>query len=140
MLVSQNSWERSVDSSGATKLQEVDFRPSGDHVERVTSVLKTITPEHTNLQQISIAVRFYLPLAHVYLYFEEGVYAQWVDLDRVLVQLWYSHSVLTKFTYIARRSDVRGVVQKFIGNLLPEITREGAIGLVNTIDQEGVPT
>ena len=129
MLALQNSWEDSVDLSGATKLQEVAFRPSHNHIEWVTTALKTITPEHRSLRRISIVIRFLsIPVCG---YFNGGTCAQWGDLDRVLVQLWYSHSIRVKFVYFTGRLDVCNMVRKSIRDLLPEITKEGAIRLVN---------
>ena len=129
MLALEKSWDDSIDLSGTTKLQEVAFQPSHNYIGWVATALKTITPEHTNLRRISIAIRFYsMPVPR---YFTEGTYAQWVDLDHVLVQLWHSHSILVKFVYFTRRLDVRNTVRKSIEDLLPEITKEGAIRLIN---------
>ena len=56
-------------------------------------------------------------------------YKQWMDLDRVLVQLWESHSVRVKIAY---RSGGKGEkVPKLIEDLLPETTKKGIVGMAN---------
>ena len=48
---------------------------------------------------------------------------QWMDFDRLLVQLWESHAIRTNVVYIAARE--QEVVDKYIGDPLPEITGRG---------------
>ena len=66
-------------------------------------------------------------------YFDEDVYIQWTDLDRVLVQLWRSYSVRTKLIYMARSDlEVGERVREFVGGLLPGAIMGGGIELVDS--------
>ena len=59
---------------------------------------------------------------------EEGVYQEWRDLDRTLVQFWTSHSIRPKVMYVPWMG------QNNLGDgvpiLLPELTRRGIVDVV----------
>ena len=123
----------SVDLSGATKLKEVAFRFNEYYLAWVTSALETITPEHRDLQQVLI----YIPSCSLCDDYKpvkiggtvpEETYLQWVNLDRVLIQLWESHGVRTKAVYAGMR---KAEVRESLRVLLPEITKREVIELVD---------
>ena len=87
----------SIDLSKATQLKDVAFQPASWNVQWVIAALQTITPRHRNLQHITIKVSYYLTLVRYFKNIRQGIgeanCGQWLDLDRLLVQLWESHSV-----------------------------------------------
>lgn len=124
----QHSFGSSIDLSGAAKLKEVIFRSSAEHVEWVTTGLKTIGPEHRDIQRITVSIRF--PSALNNKDFQEEVREQWVDLGRVLTRLWEYYSVRTKLLYCMGGDLHAGEkVCEFIENVLPESTKAGVIEL-----------
>jgi len=95
--------------------------------------LRTITPKHQDLQQVSIHVPFYTALvntdANVREVIGEAVRQHWFDVDRLLVQFWESHSIrpsLESGVPVREGRDMRSC----IGLLMPEVTRRGIIDLV----------
>jgi hypothetical protein len=113
-----------VDLSKATKLKDVVFRPESKTVEWVTVALKTVTPAHRDLRQISIHIPYYLTLPRVYTNLRQGIgkasSEEWLDLDRLLVQLWESRSIRPRFVCMTK-----GTLGVSIGYYLPEMTRRG---------------
>ena len=99
-------------------------------------VLQTITPEHRDLSQISIYVSDYVASvvvnADVKKTIGEALFGQWLDLDRLLVQLWESRSIRPK---VIREAVVEGglwSMKDCIGSLLPEMTKRGMIDLIRS--------
>ena len=88
--------------------------------------LRTITSKHRDLQQISI----YVPSRSTSTRDQETVSRQWMDLDRLLVQVWESHAIRTKVICGAAE---KKVMCGYIGSLLPEITKRGIIELVESV-------
>jgi hypothetical protein len=89
--------------------------------------LQTITPKHQHLRQISIPMAYYRsavagPGPNVRQTIGEANFEQWLNLDRLLVQLWESHSIRPKVVCTAGHD-----VEDFIGSLLPEIMRRGVV-------------
>ena len=106
-----------IDLSKATKLKDIVFRWTSLSIKWVTTTLETITPQHQDLQRISIHVP------------HPWVHDQVKDLDRLLVQLWDSHSIRTSVTcFIAehQKREMRG----WAGYMFPELTKRGIIDLV----------
>ena len=101
------------------------------YVKWVTTGLETIGSTHEDLREVKISVPFLsTPIDEG---FDEDVYTQWTDLDRVLVQLWRSYSVRTKLIYTARDDlEVGERGREFIGSLLPEAIKGGGIELVDS--------
>ena len=98
------------------------FRCSIPNIRWITATLETL--EFKNLQQITI--RLY-PTTLVEL--TEGAnHRDLQDLDRMLVQLWISHSIRPLFVYVSEdgEKDMRGHVLR----LLPELTRRGLVDVV----------
>ena len=116
----------SLNLSKATKLGDVVFRLGWLSVEWVTTILQTITPMHRGLRHISIYMPPYLPESihpsvPVRRIVGEEIYRQWSGLDRLLIQLWESHSIRTK---------VGRDTRDYIGRLLPAVEGGGVIDLV----------
>ena len=88
--------------------------------------LQTITSSHRDLQQILI----YFPSRYIYTRNQE-TNRQWMDLDRLLVQLWESHAICTKLMYSETSEDE--FVCGYIRGLLPEVTKGVTIELVNCV-------
>ena len=87
--------------------------------------LHTITPKHQDLRQITIKVihrpttiNIFGAGANVRQVMGEANFGQWLDLDRLLVQLWESRSIRSSAVFLEW-----GSVRDYIGSLLPEITR-----------------
>jgi hypothetical protein len=116
-----------IDLSKATKLKDVAFRPGLQRVEWVIRALRTITPEHRDLRQITIRMPWY-PLAGVLANVRQTVgdthYGLWLDLDRLLVQLWESRSIRPMIIRMKR------CTEESVGCFLPEITKRKIIDLV----------
>ena len=121
----------------ATKLKEVLFR-CGSLVHEcgwVLSSLKTITADHRDLQQISIRVPYPSDEGQHRRTMIGGETARpgmrWSDLDRLLVQLWESHSVRLRIVLPWTRDKARA--NGWAGYLLPETTKRGVI--INPADE-----
>ena len=121
-----SQWGDSIDLSEATKLKVVILRPIPCDVKWVTMGLRTIISTHKDLREVSLIIPFHsTPINKG---FHEGVYAQWADLDRVLVQLLQSQPIRVGLAYIAGSDpEVGERVSKFVGSLLPETIKKGAI-------------
>ena len=117
--------------SAATRLKEVVFRPTLCFVKWVTTGLEPIKSTHKDLQGVKVIVPFLsTPIDKG---FDEDVYAQWTDLDRVLARLWRSYSVRTRLIYTARNDPEVGESDcEFVGSLLPEAINGGGIELVDS--------
>ena len=116
----------SFDLSTATKLHDLVFRPESQNAEWITMVLQTITPEHRDLQQISIHMPYYLTLLGMGVgeFVGEATCREWLDLDRFLVQFWESRSIWLKVGCV-RLGHEQQRTDDCIGSLLPEMTKRG---------------
>jgi hypothetical protein len=89
-----------VDLSKATKLKDVGFRPGPQRIEWVTAAPQTTTPKHQDLRQITIHIPYGLTLTGISANIGQPIakvrYEQWLDLDRLLVNLWESRSIRSK--------------------------------------------
>ena len=90
--------EGPIDLSRATKLKEVEFHFSINHVSQVIAALKTITPDHTNFGKISIHLPFiFKPPSFIPKHNVEGVkYPSFEVLDHAIAQLCESHMIHVK--------------------------------------------
>jgi len=92
--------------------------------------LQTVPPEHRNLH-VLVSVPDHLAYAagdaNVKQTIGEVNLGQWLDLDRLMVQLWESRSIRSMVT---RGSLDRWDMRDCVGYLLPEMTRRGIIDLV----------
>ena len=123
----------SIDLSEATKLKDVVFKPISRSVKWITKTLKT-TLKLQDLREISIYLPYYVTAtdvgADVRQGFEEEDWEEWLDLDRLLVQLWESNSIRPKVTRPTQMEGARNT-RDGVGYqcLLPEITKRGIIDL-----------
>jgi hypothetical protein len=108
-----------LDLSKAAKLEDLSLRSGGAGVQWITAALQTIQSE--KLQRITIHPCRSVPA----LLIMEAVRQEWQDLDRLLVQLWTSCLIRPKIVY-ATGSGLGGLAP----TLLPELTRRGAVDLV----------
>ena len=60
----------------------------------------------------------------------DPIYREWLELDHLLVQLWESHSIRPKVTYIALSYMHEGRARSCMESLLPEVTTRGIVDLV----------
>jgi hypothetical protein len=117
----------------------VVFRPKSWTVQWVTTALQTITPEHRDLQQISIETLYlhFVDLLGAGVYTDvrgavgETGYGEWLELDCSLIQLWESRSIRPKIACTPRKTSQELV--DFIECLLPEITKRGIIDLAERL-------
>ena len=118
-----------IDLSKATKLRCIVFQPVSLTVTWVIAALRTITPEHRDLRQISVHVPGYIALVDASAGLEQAVgkavYRQWLDLDRLLVQLWESRSIRPKLVPGLPMENRK----QNIACLFPEMTKRGVIDL-----------
>jgi len=125
-----DSKSASIDLSRTMRLKDVSFRVNSWWVDWIVTALRTITPEHLDLRRISIHVYFSLAAvgADVREIIGERLFGQWSGLDRLLVQLWQSHSIRPKIQYyvLLRNEDASDC----LGCLLPETTGGRIIDLV----------
>jgi len=95
--------------------------------------LRTLTPTHQALRQISIHEAHYsisIELgADVRRVIEEQTASLWSELDQLLVQLWESRSILPKMLYNVYPESEKAM-RELVGYRLPEITGRGIVDLV----------
>jgi hypothetical protein len=117
----------SIDLSKATQLKDVAFQPATWNVQWVIAALQTITLRHRNLRHITIKVSYYLTLVRYFKNIRQGIgeanCGQWLDLDRLLVQLWESHSVRPNVVCDTANRAMNNCVK----SLLPEGTKRGIL-------------
>ena len=135
VLFLDEPWSASIDLSKATKLADAIFWPESMDAEWITNALQTVTPDHRDLRQISIHVpSHFTPYGGVpdeRRVARDETYGEWLELDRLLVQLWESYSLRPRVTYTVPNEEQRLVCMRdCIGQLLPEITERGIINLV----------
>ena len=103
----------------------------GPSVLWITTALKTVTPRHRDLQQISIkAPPFATPAtvsADIRQVIGEEICREWTDLDQLLAHLGELHGIRTKVTYIP--VGTMNIREGIIG-LLGETTRRGFVELI----------
>ena len=125
LLLPGQSGPAPLDLSKTTKLKDVVFQLRSWNVEWIATTLKTITPKHRDLRQITIRIPYYLTLTDAKQTIGEAICGQWSDLDCLLVLLWESRSVRLKVVCAV----VRGI-EVCIGLLLPEATKREIVDLV----------
>ena len=96
----------------------------------VALILRTLTPHHTNLQQITIDASyiFYARLGQDFSgHGPKGLLG--LELDHLLVQLWESHSVRLKVLYDTSLTTDREKAGTWVEQLLPELTAQEIVEL-----------
>lgn len=126
MLLLVGAVVASIDLSKATRLREVVIRLWNLDDGWAGLGLKTLTPEHKDLQLISIYIK--IPEYGI----ETEALSLWVDLDHTLVQLWESKAITIRVTYDVDNEKTEG--RKFVEQLLPEVARRGIVELVGCDD------
>ena len=98
--------------------------------------LRTVTPDHRHLQQISLCGRRHLP-PHRALHEEpahgrigESDYRQWLELDHLLVQLWELHSIRLKVRYYASPGKEAEVTRSRPSSSLPGMRSMGVVDFI----------
>ena len=98
--------------------------------------LRTVTPDHRHLQQISLYAPQHLP-PHRALHEEpahgtvgESDYRQWSELDHLFVQLWELHSIRLKVTYDASPGKEAEVTHSRLSSLLRGVRSRGVVDFV----------
>jgi hypothetical protein len=124
----------SVDLLKATGLKDVVFRLNWWSVQWIITALRTISPEHRDLQQITIWLSYYLTYfgfgGNVRRAVGEVNYGQWLDLDCLLVGLWESYSIRPKAAVSTDQAEGIEGARDCVGHLLLEMTKRGLIDLV----------
>ena len=64
----------------------------------------------------------------------EATYQEWLELDRLLTQLWESHSSRLKILYIAPSWVDGQHARSCIESLFPEVTTRGIVDFGSAID------
>ena len=133
LLFLAESGSTSVDLSKATKLKDVTFRVDSSDVEWVTIALRTITPKHRDLGRISISADYLsiivmLSADTAMREVEEQTLGQWLELDRLIVELWGSYSIPPKILSCALLFKEE-TARDLMGRLLPGTTGGGTTNL-----------
>jgi hypothetical protein len=114
-----------IDLLKMTKLKALVFRLNWWTIGWVATTLQAITPKHRDFRHIKIRIP-YCPTflragANIRQTVGEANYMQWLDLDRLLIQLWESRAV---------RPQVVCTTADCLGCLLPEVTKSGIVDFV----------
>ena len=117
-----------LDLSKATKLQDMTFRSTSLNIGWITAAVQTTVPEHRELRKILIRVPYSLTCFDVDIMKESAVYREWLDLDRLLVQLWESNSTPPRVICTTWSGQSKGMIG-FTDCLLPELTKRGTVDL-----------
>ena len=119
----------SIDLSKATKLKAARFSCVELRVEWIATALRTITPKHQTLRRIFIDIPpGYGVGASIRQTLGETNYEQWLDLDRLLIQLWESNLIRPEVRYSCVLQDEKEVIDG-VSDLLPEVTKKGIVNL-----------
>ena len=117
------------DLSQATKLEYVGFRPVSLRIGWITRALRAITDEHQALRRILVVLDVPIFWNSPHIRKTEGLFEQWLDLDRILVHLLDSFSIRANVRWVVGKSI--GIVADSVEDFLPEMTRRGMV----TLDQ-----
>ena len=135
LLLVGESTSAVVDLSKATRLRDMVFLCGRGGASCVAMTLRAVTSNHTNLRQITLYVPHTaygptLNLADLMDELGETEYGHWLELDRVLAQLWESHSIRPRVLHFAPSGEKERESNSCVHALLPEITRRGIADLV----------
>ncbi|KAF9644816.1 hypothetical protein BDM02DRAFT_843045 [Thelephora ganbajun] len=119
-----------IDLSKAPKLRDVILRPRFLNVAWIAMALQTVSTKHRDLRRISIAV-YYDLLALSDANVGQAIRVQWVNLDRILVQLWESYGIHPKIVCSVVGEEKEDAIREYIRGLLPETTGRGIIERVD---------
>ena len=121
-----------IDLSKATQLKDMVF-VSEKHPHWIVMALRTITPDHRQLQRVSIVVHnklyrtsaSYTNPPHAMHIVGETSYREWLELDRLLAQLCESRSICLEILLIPALSVDTNRVNSIVEGLLPELMTRG---------------
>ena len=129
-----------VDLSKARKIKEATLRCRRGHPLWAISALQTITPNHRYFQRVSIQVPYIdsapdspisrADLANVRRVVGKGeaTCMQWLELDRLLLQLRETHSIRLEVLCYEYPDETGRLC---VGTLLPGVMKRGIADLVN---------
>ena len=133
LLFPADSMSTSVDLSKATGLVELTLVVRSSRARWVTSALQTITAKHRDLRRVSISLDYYGTIitcgTDFGQFIGEPTLGEWLELDRLLSQLWESYSIPPKIICFALIHKDE-IVRSLVGRLLPETTVGGITNLV----------
>lgn len=113
-----------IDFSKATKLTNVVLR-SELSIMWVVKALKTITTKHRDLREVTIHIDF----CNIPMFLKRKVYALWMDLDRLLVQLSVFGTVRVRVRCWSS-SGADEEIHEYVEGLLSEATNGGGTKLL----------
>ena len=132
-----DSMSTSIVLSEATRLKDLTFRVESSP-RWVVIALPTITAKHRDLRQISISLARYgtsityggNPRQDI----GESTLGEWLELDRLLGQLWESYSIPPKIACsgLGHRDEI---TRTLVGHLFPETTKGGTANLVRWFER-----
>ena len=115
----------SFDLSTATKLNDLVFQCTWKDVQWITMALRTV--ESKNLQRIALR-----PCAATFVNtVPESTHQEWLDLGRLLVQFWISHSIRPRVTRGLEACGAGFRYDELV--VMPELARRGLVDLVKDI-------
>ena len=129
----------SINLSKATKLKDIVFRCKELSSEWINMTLRTITPKHRSLQQISI----HIPCIGDYMYdhsvvnlLRDPLPLQWSDLDRLLVEFWELCSIRSKVV-CSRTRRGSATAADWAKYFVPESVERGIFDSVDVDESRG---
>lgn len=93
----------------------------------ITFALKTLTPKHRDLRQISLCIPVHV--SETFTQMSEETYRQYMDLDRILVKLFESNAVHVRIVCFMGGGEEE--VRERVERLFPEVTKRGIFELVD---------
>ena len=129
-----------MDLSKATKLQDVMLVCVSDP-GWITSVLRTIPRDYRNLQRIAIDASEVVDEAGLdYVrpgdprgILEATTCERWLELDRLLAQLWESHPICLEVLYGALPLPGEDIARSWIRCFLPVVVGKGRAKLIGSV-------
>jgi hypothetical protein len=126
--------ESAIDLSKATKLKDVEFT-FGLRPRLLITTLRTVTRDHRELEQISLAVisaRGLYDQSDVRSGVGEVAYQQWLELDRIMTRLNESHPVRLKINCNKPLDPDGSKERNRMEVLLPEAMARGIVDIVSS--------
>ena len=134
MLALEGLGPAGIDLSKATRLKEVEVWIRNLDDVPTAMVLKTLTSNHLNLQKVSLFVCIPSPFyktVNAGQSIEAETRRHWIELDRVLIQLWESNAIQICVQVEYPRVGRKEVVRKLMRGLLPWTMKSEAVELVD---------
>ena len=130
---------QSVDLSKATKLKDVTFISYLTLHRWIAATLQTATPNHRDLQRISINIREWmeftsdacrLDLTRFRRSIEESASQGWSEIDHLLTRLSESRPIRLRFMYGPHSPLGEEGARLLVERFLPEVTARGMVDMV----------